>query len=149
MVDSMRAPSPGRRLAALGRDARARARLDASVSPGVVKRTARWKAQSGPLGGGGGGRRRRRRHPAAGGGGGERGGVVAVPLGRARRRGVVVETSDVAPPDVEPVAVERVLGSVSPALVDLALWMSEYYASPPGRGRPPPAPPRPGPPGGG
>ncbi len=63
----------------------------------------------------------------------EKGSVVSVPFGRARRRGVVVETSDVAPPDVEPVAVERVLGSVSPALVDLALWMSEYYASTPGR----------------
>ena len=63
----------------------------------------------------------------------EKGAIVSVPLGRARRRGVVVEISDVAPPDVEPVAVERVLGAVPPPLVDLALWIGEYYASTPGR----------------
>lgn len=32
-----------------------------------------------------------------------------------------------------PVPVERVLGGVPPALVDLALWIAEYYGSTPGR----------------
>src|SRR5918992_186288 len=54
----------------------------------------------------------------------EKGSVVSVPFGRGRQRGVVVELADEAPPDVEPVAVERVLGAVSPALVDLALWLA-------------------------
>ena len=39
MVDSTRAPSSGGRLAAPGRDAGAQARLDASASSGVAKRT--------------------------------------------------------------------------------------------------------------
>jgi primosomal protein N' (replication factor Y) (superfamily II helicase) len=63
----------------------------------------------------------------------EKGSVVSVPFGRARRRGVVVGLEDEAPPEVEPVAVDRVLGSVSPALVDLALWMADYYGSTPAR----------------
>src|ERR671925_1952561 len=63
----------------------------------------------------------------------EKGSVVTVPFGRARRRGVVVELGDEAPPDVEPVAVERVIGSVPPLLVDLALWLAEYYGSTPAR----------------
>jgi primosomal protein N' (replication factor Y) (superfamily II helicase) len=63
----------------------------------------------------------------------EKGSVVYVPFGRARRRGVVVGLEDEAPPEVEPVAVERVLGSVSPALVDLALWLADYYGSTPAR----------------
>jgi primosomal protein N' (replication factor Y) (superfamily II helicase) len=63
----------------------------------------------------------------------EKGSVVSVPFGRARRRGVVVELGDEVPPEVDPVAVERVLGSVPPALVDLALWLSDYYGSTPAR----------------
>jgi primosomal protein N' (replication factor Y) (superfamily II helicase) len=63
----------------------------------------------------------------------EKGSVVSVPFGRSRRRGVVVGLEDEAPPEVEPVAVERVLGSVSPALVDLALWLADYYGSTPAR----------------
>jgi primosomal protein N' (replication factor Y) (superfamily II helicase) len=63
----------------------------------------------------------------------EKGSVVSVPFGRAHRRGVVVGLEDEAPPEVEPVAVERVLGSVSPALVDLALWIADYYGSTPAR----------------
>src|SRR5919108_471219 len=57
----------------------------------------------------------------------EKGSVVSVPFGRARRRGVVVELGDEAPPEIQPVAVEQVIGSVSPPLVDLALWLAEYY----------------------
>jgi primosomal protein N' (replication factor Y) (superfamily II helicase) len=63
----------------------------------------------------------------------EKGSVVSVPFGRARRRGVVVGLGEEAPPEVEPVAVERVLGSVSPTLVDLALWLADYYGSTPAR----------------
>ncbi|MCC6223418.1 MAG: primosomal protein N' [Thermoleophilia bacterium] len=63
----------------------------------------------------------------------EKGAVVSVPLGRSRRRGVVVEVADSAPAGVEPVAVERALGSVPAALVDLALWIADYYGSTPGR----------------
>jgi hypothetical protein len=39
MVDSTGSASPGRQLAALGRDAGAQAMLDASASAGVAKRT--------------------------------------------------------------------------------------------------------------
>ena len=63
----------------------------------------------------------------------EKGAVVSVPFGRARRRGVVVELADDAPADVEPVAVDRVLGAVPPVLVDLALWVADYYGSTPAR----------------
>jgi len=63
----------------------------------------------------------------------EKGSVVSVSFGRAHRRGVVVGLEDEAPPEVEPVAVERVLGSVSPVLVDLALWLADYYGSTPAR----------------
>jgi primosomal protein N' (replication factor Y) len=63
----------------------------------------------------------------------EKGAVVTVPFGRARRRGVVVGLENEAPPFVEPVAVERVVGAVPPALVDLALWLAEYYGSTPAR----------------
>ena len=63
----------------------------------------------------------------------EKGAVVAVRFGRARRRGVVVEVGEEAPPDVDPVAVEAVLGAVPPALVDLALWLADAYGSTPAR----------------
>ena len=63
----------------------------------------------------------------------QKGSVVSVPFGRAHRRGVVVGLEDEAPPEVEPVAVERILGSVPPALVDLALWLADYYGSTPAR----------------
>jgi primosomal protein N' (replication factor Y) len=63
----------------------------------------------------------------------EKGSVVSVPFGRSHRRGVVVGLEDEAPPEVEPVAVERILGSVSPVLVDLALWVADYYGSTPAR----------------
>src|SRR5919206_515357 len=48
----------------------------------------------------------------------EKGSVVSVPFGRARRRGVVVE---------------GVLGAVPAPLVDLALWLADYYGSTPAR----------------
>jgi primosomal protein N' (replication factor Y) len=46
---------------------------------------------------------------------------------------VVVDADADAPPDVEPVAAERVLETLPPALVDLALWLADYYGSTPAR----------------
>ena len=63
----------------------------------------------------------------------EKGSVVTVPFGRAHRRGVVVDLGDEAPAEVEPVAVDRVLGAIPPQLVDLALWIADYYGSTPAR----------------
>ena len=62
-----------------------------------------------------------------------KGAVLAIPFGNARRRGVVVDADTEAPPDVEPVAAERVLETLPPTLVDLALWLADYYGSTPAR----------------
>src|SRR5919201_6015884 len=62
-----------------------------------------------------------------------KGAVVSVAFGRSRRRGVVVSTGDDPPPGVQPVAVGRVLDEVPGALVDLALWIADYYGSTPAR----------------
>jgi primosomal protein N' (replication factor Y) (superfamily II helicase) len=62
-----------------------------------------------------------------------KGAVLAIRFGNARRRGVVVDANAEAPPDVEPVAAERVLETLPPALVDLALWLADYYGSTPAR----------------
>ncbi|HZO95902.1 MAG TPA: primosomal protein N' [Gaiellaceae bacterium] len=62
-----------------------------------------------------------------------RGAIVAVPLGRGRARGVVVELASSAPDGVDVRPVDRVVGVVPPALVDLALWLADYYGSTPGR----------------
>src|ERR671934_2338650 len=62
-----------------------------------------------------------------------RGAVVDVRFGNARRRGVVTEI-DVPPPEgVHAAPVERVVEELSPALLELALWVAEYYGSTPGR----------------
>jgi primosomal protein N' (replication factor Y) len=62
-----------------------------------------------------------------------KGAVVAVRFGRAVQRGVVVETGVERPEGIEPAPVERVLYRLPPALVDLALWVAEYYGSTPAR----------------
>ena len=62
-----------------------------------------------------------------------KGAVLAIRFGNARRRGVVVDADAEAPPDVEPVAAERVLETLPSALVDLALWLADYYGSTPAR----------------
>jgi primosomal protein N' (replication factor Y) (superfamily II helicase) len=62
-----------------------------------------------------------------------KGAVLAIRFGNARRRGVVVDADAEMPPDVEPVAAERVLETLPPALVDLALWLADYYGSTPAR----------------
>src|SRR5262245_35972541 len=63
----------------------------------------------------------------------EKGSVVTVPFGRALRLGVVVWLSSHVPENVRPLPVEDVVGSVPSTLVDLALWLAEYYASTPAR----------------
>ena len=55
----------------------------------------------------------------------EKGTIVSAPFGRATRRGVVVSLEDSAPPEVEPVAVDRVVGRIPSALVDIALWIAD------------------------
>lgn len=62
-----------------------------------------------------------------------KGAVVSVSLGRQRTRGVVVDVGVTAPPGVRPVPVGRVLDTIPPALVDLALWIAEYYGTTPSR----------------
>src|SRR5437667_8746941 len=61
------------------------------------------------------------------------GAVVEVRFGNAKRRGVVTQV-DVAPPDgIDTSPVERVVEEMPRPLVELALWIAEYYGSTPGR----------------
>jgi primosomal protein N' (replication factor Y) len=67
-------------------------------------------------------------------GGVERGAIVSVSFGGRRRvRGIVVRVDDAPPEGVEPVRVDAVVGAVPPVLVDLALWLAEYYGTTPAR----------------
>ncbi len=65
--------------------------------------------------------------------GADKGAVVSVPFGRSRARGVVVEVVDAPPVGVKALPVEKVVHELPPALVDLALWLAEYYGSTPAR----------------
>jgi primosomal protein N' (replication factor Y) (superfamily II helicase) len=56
-----------------------------------------------------------------------------VPFGRARARGGVVDVVEAPPTGVEARPVETVVHELPPALVDLALWLAEYYGSTPAR----------------
>src|SRR5437660_5164494 len=61
------------------------------------------------------------------------GAVVEVRFGNAKRRGVVTKV-DVAPPQgIATSPVERVVEELPRPLVELALWIAEYYGSTPGR----------------
>jgi primosomal protein N' (replication factor Y) (superfamily II helicase) len=62
-----------------------------------------------------------------------KGAVLSVQLGAARHRGVVVGFEDIPPEGVEPIAAGRTLDELPPALVDLALWVADYYGSTPAR----------------
>jgi primosomal protein N' (replication factor Y) len=62
-----------------------------------------------------------------------KGAVVQIRLGGSRRRGVVVGIEDEPPPGIEVSAVERVVEELPPDLVDVALWVADYYGSTPGR----------------
>jgi primosomal protein N' (replication factor Y) len=61
------------------------------------------------------------------------GDVVSIPLGARRVRGVVVATGVPAPPGVEIAAAGARLDHVPAALVELAVWLADYYGSTPAR----------------
>lgn len=61
------------------------------------------------------------------------GSIVRIPFGRSRARGIVTELVDAAPAGVETRPVEGVIGRISPKLVELALWLADYYGSTPAR----------------
>jgi primosomal protein N' (replication factor Y) (superfamily II helicase) len=62
-----------------------------------------------------------------------KGAVVSVPFGRSQVRGVVVGQEDAPPVGVKAAPVGRVLDEIPAALVDLALWLADYYGSTPAR----------------
>ena len=62
-----------------------------------------------------------------------KGTVVAVHFGGAKRRGVVVSTADEAPRGIAPADIDAVVETLPPELVDLALWIADYYGSSAGR----------------
>ncbi|HVA30888.1 MAG TPA: primosomal protein N' [Gaiellaceae bacterium] len=62
-----------------------------------------------------------------------KGAVVEVRFGNARRRGVVTEVGVTPPDGVRAAPVERVAETLPAALVDLALWLADYYGSTPAR----------------
>jgi primosomal protein N' (replication factor Y) len=63
----------------------------------------------------------------------EKGAVVEVRFSHAKARGVVVDVNGRAPEGIEVAPIERVVEELPPALIDLALWLAEYYGSTPGR----------------
>jgi primosomal protein N' (replication factor Y) len=63
----------------------------------------------------------------------EKGSIVEVTFGRARRRAVVAEVGVAPPEGVAAAPVERVAETLPPALVDVALWLADYYGSTPAR----------------
>src|SRR5215216_908509 len=63
----------------------------------------------------------------------QRGAVVTVRLGGGRKRGVVVGLDEAPPSGVDVAPIERVVETLPCKLVELALWVAEYYGSTPGR----------------
>ncbi len=61
------------------------------------------------------------------------GAVVEVRFGNARRRGVVTGVDVTPPAGIDTAPIERVVGAVPSPLVELALWVADYYGSTPGR----------------
>ena len=62
-----------------------------------------------------------------------KGTVVSVPFRNARVRGVVVGLEEAPPVGVKAAPAGPVLDEVPPPLVDLALWLADYYGSTPAR----------------
>jgi primosomal protein N' (replication factor Y) (superfamily II helicase) len=62
-----------------------------------------------------------------------KGAIVSVPFGRSRARGVVVDEVASPPVGVKALPIDGVLDELPPALVELALWLAEYYGSTPAR----------------
>ena len=54
-----------------------------------------------------------------------KGAIVAVRFGGRRARGIVVGLETAPPEGIDAVPIERVVGRVPPALVDLALWVAD------------------------
>jgi primosomal protein N' (replication factor Y) (superfamily II helicase) len=63
----------------------------------------------------------------------EVGAIVRVPFGRSRARGIVTALVDAPPPGVDARPVEAVIGQLPATLVELALWLADYYGSTPAR----------------
>src|SRR6478672_5424821 len=61
------------------------------------------------------------------------GAIVRVPFGRSRARGIVTAIVEAAPVGVDARPIEAVIGQIPPALVELALWLADYYGSTPAR----------------
>jgi len=61
------------------------------------------------------------------------GAIVRIPFGRSRARGIVVSLQEAPPAGVEARPVESVLGELPASLVELALWLADYYGSTPAR----------------
>jgi primosomal protein N' (replication factor Y) len=62
-----------------------------------------------------------------------KGSVVSVRFSGARRRGVVVGLEDAAPVGIKTASVGDVVDALPEPLVDLALWLADYYGSTPAR----------------
>jgi primosomal protein N' (replication factor Y) len=61
------------------------------------------------------------------------GSIVSIRFGRRRARGVVVALEATAPAGIEAIPVEGVIDRSPPPLVELALWLADYYGSTPAR----------------
>ena len=61
------------------------------------------------------------------------GAVVEVRFGNSKQRGVVTEVDVQPPKGIDTSPVERVVEELPRPLVELALWVADYYGSTPGR----------------
>ncbi|HEX3807218.1 MAG TPA: primosomal protein N' [Gaiellaceae bacterium] len=61
------------------------------------------------------------------------GAIVRVPFGRSRARGIVTELVASSPEGIDARPIESVIGQIPPTLVELALWLADYYGSTPAR----------------
>jgi primosomal protein N' (replication factor Y) len=61
------------------------------------------------------------------------GAVVRIPFGRSRARGLVTAIVDAPPEGVEARPIDGIVGEIPATLVDLALWLADYYGSTPAR----------------
>ncbi len=62
-----------------------------------------------------------------------RGAIVSIPFGRRRARGIVVGVDTAPTEGIAALPIDGVVGQLPPALVDLALWLADYYGSTPAR----------------
>ena len=62
-----------------------------------------------------------------------KGAIVSIPFGRRRARGIVVGVDPAPTEGIDALPIDGVVGQLPPALVDLALWLADYYGSTPAR----------------